>query len=177
MVQSAVMSGLAGSAGPDARERARAPEAGATEGCYMLDLHGRCTFIDQTGAALLRQCSARLAEADTRICALQTEPVERRLGEALRRLAAAIGTPAAAGIALDLPLTRQGLGDLCGATESTVSRTLNAWARRGVIAIDRQRIVLLRPDELPAHDEGAPPDGRAAWSWYGGGTAADAVAE
>jgi len=51
-------------------------------------------------------------------------------------------------IRIDMPLSRQSLGELAGTTLHTVSRILSGWESRGLIEGGRQRIVLREPHKL-----------------------------
>jgi CRP-like cAMP-binding protein len=91
----------------------------------------------------LRIMGRQIAEFQTRIRELSTQRVERRLARALVRLARQSGRETPEGLLIDLPLTRQDLAEMIGATLFTVSRTLKAWETRGLIHSGRGRIVLV----------------------------------
>jgi CRP-like cAMP-binding protein len=105
-------------------------------------------------SGLLQSVGARLADANTRVMEMATEPVERRLAHALLRLAAQSGRAVASGVEIDFPVTRQDLSEMIGATLFTVSRMLSAWETEGLIKSGRARIVVRRPDRLSAIAEG-----------------------
>lgn len=90
----------------------------------------------------------RLREAEERLRELATERVERRLARALLRLAEQSGRPAADGMEIAFPLSRQLLAEATGATLHTVSRILAAWDQRGIVGGSRQRLVLARLDQI-----------------------------
>ena len=48
----------------------------------------------------------------------------------------------AAGVQVYFALSRQDLAELCGATLYTVSRTLSAWAKDGIVEAGRQRVMV-----------------------------------
>lgn len=102
--------------------------------------------------AVIADLAARLREAEARILDLGTEGVEARIARSLLRLASppAHGEPPAA-----VALSRQDLADLTGATLSTVSRTLAAWHRRGIVAALRERVLLLDRAALTSIATGA----------------------
>jgi CRP/FNR family transcriptional regulator len=59
------------------------------------------------------------------------------------------------GPAIDLPLSRQQMGDILGLTIETVSRSLTRLKRAGIIALPSlRRIAINRPGELRAIAEG-----------------------
>jgi CRP/FNR family transcriptional regulator, nitrogen oxide reductase regulator len=96
----------------------------------------------QFALAVIRELGARLREAETRITELQTEQVEPRLARTLLRLARRTGVKTSAGIDLDVRLTRQEIAELTGTTLSTISRTLSAWERQGMIQTGRERVMI-----------------------------------
>jgi CRP-like cAMP-binding protein len=83
-----------------------------------------------------------------RIQELSTERVERRIARTLLRLAQQTGKKTEEGILLDLPVTRQDLGELSGTTVYTVSRTLSQWESRGILISRREEIVIIQPHLL-----------------------------
>jgi CRP-like cAMP-binding protein len=100
---------------------------------------------------ILRELSARIHELRERYLELATETVERRIAHALLRLATQAGWKTDDGFLLiDMPLSRQDLGALTGATLYTVSRTLRSWQRRGIIDAGRERVTVLQPGALGA---------------------------
>ncbi len=111
-----------------------------------------CTLATQSRIA------ARLADANTRVMEMATEPVDRRLARALLRLAARSGRSVDGGVEIDFPVTRQDLGEMIGATLFTVSRLLSAWESEGLIESGRARIVVRRSDRLSAIAEGGEAD-------------------
>ncbi len=100
--------------------------------------------------AMIQELARRLREAENRISELQAERVERRIARTLLRLASKSGMRTAEGVEIDLPLSRQHLAELAGATLSTVSRVLSGWDRQGVILARREQIVIVHPHELVA---------------------------
>lgn len=105
-------------------------------------------------SGLLQAFGARLADANTRVMEMATEPVERRLAHALLRLAARSGRAVDDEVEIAFPVTRQDLGEMIGATLFTVSRLLRAWESEGLIESGRARIVVRRLDRLAAIAEG-----------------------
>jgi len=104
----------------------------------------------ELSTAVIQELGARLREAEDRILELQTERVERRIARVLLRLANKTGVKTAEGIEIGVPLSRQELADLVGATIGTVSRTLSGWDQKGYIVAGRQRVVLTKPHRLVA---------------------------
>jgi CRP/FNR family transcriptional regulator, cyclic AMP receptor protein len=52
------------------------------------------------------------------------------------------------GVAIDLKLTQQDLAAMVGATRESVNKHLGWMRDHGLIQLDRQRIVILKPDDL-----------------------------
>ncbi|MGH7862202.1 MAG: Crp/Fnr family transcriptional regulator, partial [Candidatus Dormibacteraceae bacterium] len=100
--------------------------------------------------ALIRLLACRLRDAEARIRELQTEQVERRIANALLRLANKIGVKTTTGIRIGTALTRQDLAELSGTTLSTASRTLSAWHQQGIVVAGRERVTIVRPHALVA---------------------------
>jgi CRP-like cAMP-binding protein len=113
--------------------------------------------------AVVAELGRRLREAEARIRDLQSERVERRLARTLLRLADRTGELRGDHAEVQLPLTRQDLAELAGTTLSTASRTLSAWDHQGIVASERERVVILRRDRLVAIAEELPAaDGSSA---------------
>ena len=77
-----------------------------------------------------------------RLQELSTESVEQRIARALLRLAREAGRAVQSGVQVDFALSRQDIAELSGATLYTVSRTLRAWEKDGVVESGRQRVVV-----------------------------------
>lgn len=90
----------------------------------------------------------RLEEMSTRILELATQQVQQRIANALMRLINQSGKKVADGIEIDFPITRKDLSDMTGATLHTVSRTLSAWEKQGVIESQRKQITVRKPHQL-----------------------------
>ena len=90
----------------------------------------------------------RLEEAHTRIAEMATEQVQQRIANALLRLANQTGKQTDDGIMIDFPISRQDLSDMAGSTLHTVSRTLSAWERDGIVRSGRKRIEIISGHQL-----------------------------
>jgi CRP-like cAMP-binding protein len=84
----------------------------------------------------------RLTEAHSRVRELATEEVEQRIAHALLRLVRQSGRPVEEGVLIDFPLSRQDIAEMTGTTLHTVSRTLSAWERQGIVESGRQRLAV-----------------------------------
>lgn len=90
----------------------------------------------------LRLVTSRFRELQNRYRELATERVEQRIARALLRLARQTGRRTEGGVLLDLPLSRQDLGEMTGTTLYTVSRTLSSWQQQGLIESGREQIII-----------------------------------
>ncbi|MCE7947161.1 MAG: Crp/Fnr family transcriptional regulator [Chloroflexi bacterium CFX4] len=128
--------------------------AEALEDCELLALQGAPMWqVMQQHAPLavrvVRMLAARLHEAHERIRELSAERVQQRLARSLVRLARKVGVKQADGsIYLDVRLSRQDLAQMNGTTLETVSRTLTAWQREGLLDAGREQITLIKPHDL-----------------------------
>jgi CRP-like cAMP-binding protein len=130
--------------------------AEALERCEVLALQGDLMWEIMTQHAplavrVVQMLAARLHEAHERIRELSTERVQQRLARSLVRLAHKVGVSQADGsIYLNMRLSRQDLAQMNGTTLETVSRTLTAWQREGLLEAGREQITLLKPEALIA---------------------------
>jgi CRP/FNR family transcriptional regulator, nitrogen oxide reductase regulator len=81
--------------------------------------------------------SERLAAAHQRVLQLSAMPVEQRIAQTLLRLAEKLGRPDPAGLLIDVPLTREELGEMTGATTETVSRVISQLQSSGILTAGR----------------------------------------
>ena len=102
---------------------------------------------------LLRFATAKLQETHKRLREMSTERVERRIARTLSRLASQVGKSVSKGILVDAPLSRQDLAEMTGTTLYTVSRTLKAWEREGIVSTGRKPVLILKPHALAAIGE------------------------
>lgn len=105
----------------------------------------------------LRMVAGRFRDLQRRYQELATERVERRVARTLLRLTRQAGKRVPAGVLLDLPLSRQDLGELTGTTLYTVSRILSRWEQEGLITTGRERVIVCKPHGLVAIAEDLPP--------------------
>jgi CRP-like cAMP-binding protein len=105
----------------------------------------RCPIIALNALQIL---SDRIRDFQDRIRELATERVERRIARVLLRLARQAGQKVDGGVLIDLPLSRQDIAEMTGATLYTISRTLSQWESKGLIQSSRERIVIRYPHGL-----------------------------
>ncbi|MCS7181727.1 MAG: Crp/Fnr family transcriptional regulator [Thermoanaerobaculum sp.] len=113
-----------------------------------------CRRLPPLGVALMEQVAGHVEDLQQRVLELACERVEQRLARCLWRLARQVGLPVAEGLLLDIPLTRQDLAAMVGATLYTVSRLLQKWQARGLVRTGRQRVVVSDFQGLLALAEG-----------------------
>lgn len=92
---------------------------------------------------MLRMLAQRLRRAQGDISSLALKSVSGRLARALLDLAERTGEGAADGVAFDLQLSRQDLGNLIGASRETTTRLLQQFRRDGAIQLDGSRVVIV----------------------------------
>jgi CRP-like cAMP-binding protein len=92
--------------------------------------------------------AGHIHEYQDRFREIATEKVERRIARTLLRLGNSIGKKTESGVLIDIPLTRQDIGEMTGSTLFTVSRILRAWEEKGYVKSQRERVTLRQPHEL-----------------------------
>lgn len=104
----------------------------------------------------MRLVANRFRGLQDRYRELATERVERRVARTLLRLARQTGKKTDRGVLLDLPLSRQDLGEMTGTTLYTVSRILRGWEQLGLVESGRERVVIRDPHGLVTIAEDLP---------------------
>jgi CRP-like cAMP-binding protein len=99
---------------------------------------------------IMREMSAHMTDALTRVRELATERVGQRLAHALLRLLRQCGEPHPEGMLIGAVLTREELASLTGTTLFTVSRTLSEWQEAGILRMQGRRLLVLDPARLRA---------------------------
>ena len=90
----------------------------------------------------------RVGEMNTRLTEMATQHVEQRVANALLRLINQTGRPVPDGIEINFPITRQDLSELTATTLHTISRTLSAWEKQGLVKSQRKKITVTNPHKL-----------------------------
>jgi CRP-like cAMP-binding protein len=98
----------------------------------------------------MREMTAHMTDALTRVRELSTERVGQRLAHTLLRLMHQGGRPAPDGVLIPHLLTRQELAELTGTTLYTVSRLLSKWQADGVLRSSGRRLIVRSPPRLEA---------------------------
>jgi CRP-like cAMP-binding protein len=96
----------------------------------------------------LQFVAARLHELQVQYRQLATERVERRVARALLRLVQQAGRRVESGVLIDLPLSREDIGQMTGTTLYTVSRIISRFEADGLLEAGRQRMVIRNPHGL-----------------------------
>lgn len=135
---------------------AQAQGACAAARWFGADLWALLEKSPAMATAALRMALSRLREMQEQFRELATERVEQRIARALVRLVRQAGRRVDEGVRIDMPLTRQDLAEMTGTTLFTVSRTLTAWAERGVLESKRSQVTILRPHALVSLAEDLP---------------------
>lgn len=104
----------------------------------------------QIALNLVKIVGSRLREAQERLREIATQRVDQRIAHALLRLAHRDTTTAGGkgDAAIEFPVTRQDLAEMCGATLYTVSRVLTAWEKAGYITTRRKQLTIRRYPEI-----------------------------
>jgi len=96
----------------------------------------------------------RFAKLQDRYQEISTQHVEQRVAMTLLRLARQFGRRTDEGVYVDMPLSRQDLGEMVGTNLYNVSRILRKWEKSGYVSIGRQRVVLCNPHAVVMISEG-----------------------
>jgi CRP-like cAMP-binding protein len=107
--------------------------------------------------ATLELVAARLRLAQESIEHISAHPVEQRVAATLLHFARRIGRQDGEVILIDMPLSRQDLADMTGATVETVSRIMSEFRRAGMIESGR-RWTAIHDHEALANLAGHTPD-------------------
>lgn len=102
----------------------------------------------EVAGALLAVLGDRLRQTDELIQDILFLDLPARLAKRLMALAAPDGQPIPPGSQPEVRFSQTELAGLVGSTRESVNRCLNAYAERGLVALRREAIVIVRPDEL-----------------------------
>ncbi|MBI3610455.1 MAG: Crp/Fnr family transcriptional regulator [Nitrospirae bacterium] len=101
-----------------------------------------------TNIRLTKLIGLRLKKIESRIEDLVFKDVPARLAHLLFELSKEFGVQENGQTRLSVKLSHQELANLIGSTRETVTATLGDFKRRGLIAFDGRRLVILREKEL-----------------------------
>ncbi|MCX7797293.1 MAG: Crp/Fnr family transcriptional regulator [Melioribacter sp.] len=92
---------------------------------------------------LLQELTKRLRAADVKIKALSLKDAEGKVATVLLQLADDIGKIKQGKVELDNLPNQQDLANMAGTSRETISRTLHAFAKKGLIEIDGSKIRII----------------------------------
>ena len=107
-----------------------------------------CGSDQAFGSAMLTMLIERHNDTEERLASMLFRNVEARLCEFLVKAASRWGIPEPRGVLIAAPFTHQEMASMIGSTRETVTLTLGELRRKGVIEIDRRRIVVLDREAL-----------------------------
>jgi CRP/FNR family transcriptional regulator, nitrogen oxide reductase regulator len=123
-----------------------------TAGCVLIitgdDFQKILQQYPSVSLTLLEIVSARLLEAREVIHQLSASPVESRLATTLLKLANKLGKEQNNALLIQLPLSRQDLADMTGATVETISRIMSQFRKQKLIASGRRWVAITDCDRL-----------------------------
>lgn len=93
--------------------------------------------------ALLQELTKRLRAADVKIKALSLKDAEGKVATVLLQLADDLGKIKQGKVELDNLPNQQDLANMAGTSRETISRTLHAFAKKGLIEIDGSKIRII----------------------------------
>ena len=97
---------------------------------------------------LVRKTALRMHQKLDFISKLTSGNVHERVAAVLFVLADSYGVKAGSGIRLDVPLTRQQIGEMAGTTTETTIRIFSRWTQEGILETSQQVITILDPVAL-----------------------------
>jgi CRP-like cAMP-binding protein len=98
--------------------------------------------------ATLEFVALRLREAHETIEQLSAYSVEQRVAATLLKLANRLGRSEGSATLIEMPLSRQDLADMTGATVETISRVMSDLRRAGIVESGRRWISILDHERL-----------------------------
>lgn len=98
--------------------------------------------------AVLRVMSHRLHDDNARRAVFADSTTAQRLEVLLADLAEQYGSADGSSVQITLPFSQEDLAGLIDASREAVVRALRTLRAKGIVRTDRQRITVLRPDEL-----------------------------
>jgi CRP-like cAMP-binding protein len=99
-------------------------------------------------AAMMVVMVDRQGDTEERLASMLFRNVESRLAEFLLKAMGRWGIPDPRGVLIAAPFTHQEMASMIGSTRETVTLTLGDLRRRGVLDVDRRRVVVLDREAL-----------------------------
>jgi CRP/FNR family transcriptional regulator/CRP/FNR family cyclic AMP-dependent transcriptional regulator len=106
------------------------------------------TANPQIAAGLLRALSQRLRETDEFVEDAVFLDVPARIAKKLLELGETYGHPVPEGILINLRFTQHDLATMVGSSRESVNKHLRSFRARGIIDVQRQRVIIRRRDDL-----------------------------
>jgi CRP/FNR family transcriptional regulator len=136
--------------------------ASALTECTVCELsYSRITAAARQSAALARQfetaLSKELARQQSSTLVLSYAHADQKLANFLLAYGWSTARRGGSATTLQLPMSRQDMGDYLGLTDATVSRLLRQLQRRGCLAVHQRQITITDPDMLRAIAAGQQP--------------------
>jgi len=97
---------------------------------------------------LLRKTALRLHGAVDLMARMSNGRVDERIAAILFILSDSYGHREEGKLKLDVPLTRQEIGEMAGTTVETTIRVMSRWQKEAIIATDRHHVVILDEKRL-----------------------------
>ncbi|GGI02798.1 cAMP-binding protein [Egicoccus halophilus] len=123
-----------------------------TSGCLLSFTSDRFEAVlsgqPSVARAALVAIGQRLRVTQDRIERMASASAPARIASTLLTLAGRLGVDDGERVLIDVPLTREDLASLSGCAPETVSRSLAAWSRDGVVETGRRWVSLRRPEVL-----------------------------
>lgn len=125
----------------------------AREDCSVLIIT-RAKFLNflknhpNVSIKILETISKRLRKTDEQVKILTFVSAECRIGELLLNLASEYGIKRMDGIFLNLKLTHQDIGEMCGLRRETANRVIIRFVKEGLIKREGKKLVIINGDGL-----------------------------
>ncbi len=116
-----------------------------------IDIAPACSVLDATegdtslGLILLQCLSSRILKTEMMIEAINHRDSSSRLVGFLLLLCRDFGVSGSKGLTIDLPLSHQAIAEAIGSTRVTVTRLLGELKCSGLLAIGREKIIIIDP--------------------------------
>ncbi len=111
----------------------------------ILDIYGHSIALKDV---LIRKSALRLHGTVELMARLSSGKVEERIAAILLIVAESYAQTDSYGIRLMCPLTRQEICEMAGTTVESTIRVMSRWQKEGIVATDRQQIVILDEKRL-----------------------------
>lgn len=114
------------------------------------DFRALLTRYPAAALTVLDITAKRLHDAHEMLRQISAYPVEQRIAYVLLRLADKLGEPGDEGLLIQMPLTRDDIAQMTGATAETASRVMSQFQKDGIVNSGRQWVAIADRDRLAA---------------------------